>query len=101
MLVWIKSSKVFLKIQEGTGDNLSDKDIADGMTSYFLWATFSPESIDVDDALDMIHLDGGMMMFKNRPSSLESLSECYAAAFNKPYDETDTIILIQEDNATG
>ena len=36
ILAWIKSRQVFLKIQEGTGDNLSEEDIASGMTDYVL-----------------------------------------------------------------
>ena len=96
VLAWIKSRQVFLKIQEGIGENLSEKDIADGMADYVLWSTFCPESIDIDEVLDMNHLDGGMMTFKAKASALESLPECYAAAFDRPYDRTDVIVLLQE-----
>ena len=96
VLAWVKSRRVFLKIQEGTGDNLSEEDVANGMTDYVLWSTFCPESIDIDEVLDMNHLDGGMMTFKTKTSSVESLPECYAAAFDRPYDKTDVIVLLQE-----
>ena len=96
VLAWVKSRRVFLKIQEGTGDNLSEEDVANSMTDYVLWSTFCPESIDIDEVLDMNHLDGGMMTFKAKVSAVESLPECYAAAFDRPYDKTDVIVLLQE-----
>ena len=94
VLVWVISRQVFLKVQEGTGDNLSEEDVADGMNDYVLWSTFRPECIDVDDVLPMNHLDGGMITFKARTSAFESLPECYASAFDKPYDETDVVVLL-------
>lgn len=96
VLAWVISQQVFLKIQEGTGDNLSREDIANGMTDYALWSTFRPECIDMDDELPMNHLDGGMIMFKARTSAFESLRECYASAFDKPYDKRDVIVLLHE-----
>ena len=94
ILAWVKSRHAFLKLQEGTGDNLSEQDVANGMTDYVLWSTFCPECIDVDEELEMKHLDGGMMMFKARTSAIESLPECYVSAFDKPYDKTDVMILL-------
>ena len=98
VLAWIKSRKLFLKIQEGVGENISEDDVADGMTDYVLWSTFGPESIDMDEVLAMNHIDGGMMMFKVRTSAIESLPECYASAFDKPYVKTDVIVLLNDED---
>jgi hypothetical protein len=94
LLAWIKSQKVFLKIQEGTGDNLSAEDVADGMTDYVLWSVFRPADLDLDETLDMQLVDSGMLMFKVLTMARESLPECYVAAFDRPYDETDVNLLL-------
>ena len=65
------------------------------MKDYVLWSTFRPESIDVDDDLTLELLDGGVLMFKSIASATESLPDCYATAFGKPYDESDVIVLLQ------
>ena len=98
LLAWIKSQKVFLKIQEGTGDNLSAEDVADGMTDYVLWSVFRPADLDLDETLEMSLVDGGMLMFKSPTTPLESLPECYAAAFDRPYDEIDVTLLLQKED---
>ena len=98
ILAWIKSRKAFLKIQEGTGDNLSEEDIDDGMTSYVLWSVFCAECIDLDETLDMDLVSSGMLMFEVRTSAIDSLPGCYAMAFDKAYDESDVIILLQEED---
>ena len=96
ILAWVKSRRVFLKIQEGTGDNLSEEDIANGMTDYVLWNVFRPECIDIDETLDMSLIDSGMMMFKTEVSAVEALPECYAAAFDSAYDAEEVIVLLEE-----
>ena len=96
ILVWVKSKEVFLKIQEGTGDALTPDDMKNGMKDYVLWSTFRPECLDVDDTLDMKLMDGGMLMFKSETSVFEALPECYATAFDKPYAESDVVVLLQE-----
>ena len=96
ILAWVKSRGVFLKIQEGTGDNLSEEDIDSGMTDYVLWSVFRPDCIDIDETLDMNLIDSGMMMFKSAISAVESLPECYAAAFDRSYDAKDVIVLLKE-----
>ena len=98
LLSWVKSRKVFLKIQGGTGDNLSAVDVADGMTDYVLWSTFQPDALDLDETLEMSLVDGGMLMFKSPTTPLESLPECYAAAFDRPYDEIDVTLLLQKED---
>ena len=53
ILAWLKSKKTFLKVQSGTGDNLLKEDIREGYVDYYLWSTFRPDCIDIDDELDM------------------------------------------------
>ena len=96
ILAWARSRHVFLKIQEGIGDNLSEEDIANGMTDYVLWNMFRPDGIDIDGTLDMNLIDSGMMMFKSEVSAVEALPECYAAAFNRAHDAEDVIVLLEE-----
>jgi len=57
----------FLKIQPGTGDNLSPKDIAEGYTDYVIWNRFRPGSLDIDGELEMECLDSGMVLLKMDP----------------------------------
>lgn len=96
ILVWVKSKEVFLKIQEGAGDALTPDDMKNGMKDYVLWSTFHPECLDVDDTLDMKLEDGGVLMFKSETSAVEALNECYAMAFDKPYEESDIVVLLKE-----
>ncbi len=96
ILTWVKSRQVFLKIQEGAGDALEQEDMDAGMVDYVLWSTFRPDCIDVDETLDMELQDSGMLMFKNLISALESLPDCYDTAFDKPYDDSDVIVLVDE-----
>lgn len=98
LLAWIKSRKVFLKIQKGTGDNLSAEDVADGMVDYVLWSMFRPDALGLDETLEMSLVDGGMLMFKSPTTPLESLPECYVAAFDDPYDKSDVSLLLQEED---
>lgn len=96
VLAWIKSKKVFLKIQPGTGDNLLAEDIRNGFVDYFLWSTFRPECLDIDGELDMECLDSGMVMFKESPDTTAALKACYNQAFGEEYEEGDAVVLMEE-----
>jgi hypothetical protein len=98
LLAWVKSKKQFLKIQEGTGDNLSREDIAQGMKDYVLWSTFRPESIDVDQELEMELLGGGELMLKELATVDASIPDCYEQAFNASYDCNDIVVLMHDDD---
>lgn len=96
LLAWVKSEKVFLKIQPGTGDNLLREDIRAGCVDYYLWSTFRPECIDIDGELDMDCLDSGMFLFKESPGAKAALQSCYKEALGKEYDESDVVVLLEE-----
>lgn len=101
LLAFIKSKKVFLKIQEGTGDggNLMREDINDGYVDYVLWSTFRPECLDIDQTLDMYNDDSGMVLSKEPITALMSLESCYKDAFYKePYDADDVEILMTDED---
>ena len=55
-------SREFLKIQPGTGDNLSPEDIAAGFTDYVIWNRFKPTCLDIDGELPMECTDSEMVM---------------------------------------
>ena len=96
LLAWVKSEKVFLKIQPGTGDNLLREDIRAGYIDYYLWSTFQPECIDIDGELNMECLDSGIFFFTESPDSKAALQSCYKEAFGKEYDESDVVVLLEE-----
>ena len=98
VLTWVKSKKMFLKIQEGTGDNLTREDIADGTKDYVLWSTFRPEYLDLDEELEMKPLDGGVLMFKELTTVDMSIPGCYEQAFDIPYDCNDIIVLMHDED---
>ena len=52
LLAWVKSRKMFLKIQEGTGDNLLAEDRAEGYVDYVLWSTFRAGELGIDELLE-------------------------------------------------
>ena len=96
VLAWIKSKKVFLKVQAGTGDALSSEDLQEGFVDYVLWSTFEPDVLDFDEELDMNCIDSGMVMSKSERTANDSLLDCYSQAFGTPYNVEDVLVLIEE-----
>lgn len=97
LLAWVNSEKVFLKIQEGTGDNLSPEDIEDGATDYVLWSTFRPESLVIDEELNMELEDSGMILLTRHVPARKAVKRCYLQAFGKRMKEGDVQILVEGD----
>lgn len=98
ILVWVKSKKVFLKIQEGTGDNLQREDRAEGYVDYVLWSTFRPSELGIDSLLEMECVASGMVMDKEYLTGESSLPACYADAFDIPFDKEDVLLLFTDDD---
>ncbi len=96
ILAWVKSRKVFLKIQEGTGDNLSREDIAGGFVDYVLWSTFTPDCLDLDDTLEMNVTDSGMVMFRSPVKATDTVADCFASAFGTNPAPEDILVLMQD-----
>ena len=96
VLAFVKSENVFLKVQGGTGDNLSSEDIADGFVDYVLWSIFRPESLGVDGELNMECFDGGMLMSKGKTTAEQELESCYHEAFGHEAPLGDILLLMAE-----
>ena len=96
VLAWVKSKKMFLKVQEGTGDNLLKEDVAEGYVDYVLWSTFKPECIDLDQTLDMECVDSGMLMGKEPMDSELEIGNSYRDAFGSEPNEGDIEVLLVE-----
>lgn len=97
VLTWIKSRKAFLKIQVGSGDNLSEEDLDEGMVDYVLWSTFRPMDIDTDSELEMRSLDSGMLMDNKPMTARDVIPDCYLQAFNITCDDNDVVVLMEEE----
>lgn len=96
LLAWVKSKQAFLKIQEGTGDNLSQADIDAGMVDYVLWSVFTPECIDLDEELPLEYLRGGMLMDSEPITPQSALPACLKVAFEDAIDLADVLVLLNE-----
>ena len=94
VLLWVRSKKLFLKIQEGTGDALSVEDVANGFSYYVLWSTFRPTELDIDEELEFDCVDSGMMMYKSDVAVGDTIADCYKQAFGNECIDGDVITLI-------
>ena len=98
-VLWVKSQKVFLRVQAGAySDLLPDEPGADA-ADYCLWSVHQLDDLwrQVGDLeLDMNCLKGGMTYCAERPDKKTTLQSCYKEAFGKEYDESDTIVLLEE-----
>lgn len=92
LLAWERQRKVFLKIQEGTGDNLLHEDRAAGYVDYVLWSTFEADDLDLDGELTMNCIDGGMVMTREPTTAAESLTACCRDAFGDSPCDIDILI---------
>lgn len=107
VLTWIPSKKMFLKVQEGTGDNLSAEDVSAGFVDYVLWSTFRPDDIGADDQLDMECCDGGMLCFKEElPQDKDAfvaaiIPEVLSAAFGMSCVKGEAQVLLTSEDYEG
>lgn len=81
-LYFIPQRSEFLKIQPGTGDNLSPEDLAAGFTDYVIWNRFRAECLDIDGELPMECIDSGMVMLKGGESAI--LKQILEFAYGSP-----------------
>ena len=84
VLAWVKSKRQFIKIQEGTGDNLTHEDRANGFVDYVLWSTFTPDELDLDEELTLTCVDSGMVLARSPTTARKSLQDCLADAYGLP-----------------
>ena len=99
-VAWIKSKKLLLKVQEGTGDNLLHEDIQRGYVDYVLWSTFRPDYLDVDEELTFSCIESGMALYKHELTVdtfiQDSLPDAYEQAVERPYLASDCELLWTE-----
>jgi len=95
LLTYVKARKTFIKIQEGTGDNLLHEDLEAGYVDYVLWSTFVPEDLELDQTLDMELIDSGMVMDKEPLTCQSALPACLRDAFGAPLPEGDVVVLCE------
>ena len=84
-----------MKIQDGTGDNLSREDLGNGFTGYFLWSTFSPGELDIDETMAPELKDSGMLLYRKVLSSGSALQGCYEQAICERFNDEDVILLME------
>lgn len=65
MLIITKDTEKLITIQEGTGDNLTNEDIADGYTDYVMTSIYHV------DGEDIVLEDSGQMLSKTPIADLE------------------------------
>ena len=101
-VAWIKSKKLLLKVQEGTGDNLLHEDIQRGYVDYVLWSTFQPDYLDIDEELTFSCIDSGMALYKQElivdTFIQDTLPAAYEQAVEKPYLASDCELLWTEND---
>jgi len=90
-LYFIPSRGEFLKIQPGTGDNLSPEDIAEGYTDYVIWNRFRPECLDIDGELPMECVDSGIVLLKGDPGSVPGMTTKVEAGMNPTFPIHDVL----------
>ena len=92
LLAYVKSRKTFIKVQEGTGDNLLVEDLEAGYVDYVLWSTFVPEDLEIDQTLDMELVDSGMVMDKVPLTCSAALPACLRDAFDDIPADVDILV---------
>ena len=101
LLTFANKQKTFLKIQQGSGDGLSYEDITEGYGYYVLWSTFRPNSLCIDEELEMELIDGGMQLYREEHTCEDALPDCYKQAFQEKYSRNAVTILMSEAEQMG
>lgn len=93
IMVYIPELKIFLFVAEGSGDNLSVKDIENGSVDYSYIETYNYEN------RELVEVDGGIQLlpksFKEMyPDIKDCLNDAMEFMFNSIYD----YIIIERDD---
>ena len=91
LVIFVPSQGEFVKIEEGTGDNLLKEDRADGYVDYLNYDRYSPADLGVSEE----NIDGGMLMLREYVSSkYKSLIEAVPDILGEAYSERDLSFIV-------
>lgn len=98
LLLWSSRHKRLLKIQKGTGDNLTDEDVEAGYVDYVLYSVFKFGDIGLDGELELeLESDGQMMTTAEVTNLKDEVPAVYGMAFDAAEWNNDDLILLKKD----
>lgn len=79
IFIYVKTKKQIIRIDEGSGDNLTDDDIAQGYVDYIYYEVYNVQQ-------DLPEVDGGMIMLTEWfQEKFESTKEAIPAVLDMAY----------------
>ena len=89
IFIYVKTKKQIIRIDEGSGDNLTDDDIAQGYVDYIYYEVYNVQQ-------DLPEVDGGMIMLTEWfQEKFESTKEAIPAVLDMTYgDESIEYIML-------
>ena len=79
IFIYVQTRKQIIRIDEGSGDNLTDDDIAQGYIDYIYYEVYNVEQ-------DLPEVDGGMIMLKELfQEKFKSTKEAIPAVLDMAY----------------
>ena len=89
IFIYVKTKKQIIRIDEGSGDNLTDDDIAQGYVDYIYYEVYNVQQ-------DLPEVDGGTIMLTEWfPEKFESTKEAIPAVLDMAYgDESIEYIML-------
>ena len=81
IFIYVKTKKQIIRIDEGSGDNLTDDDIAQGYVDYIYYEVYNVQQ-------DLPEVDGGMIMLTEWfQEKFESTKEAIPAVLDMAYGD--------------
>lgn len=89
IFIYVKTKKQIIRIDEGSGDNLTDDDIAQGYVDYIYYEVYNVQQ-------DLPEVDGGMIMLTEWfQEKFESTKEAIPSVLDMAYgDESIEYIML-------
>ena len=79
--IYVPGEQQIIRISEGSGDNLSEEDVAEGYVDYIYYEQYSRE-------IDFPEVDGGMIMLTELfQDKYESTKECIPAVLDMAFGD--------------
>ena len=81
IFIYVQTRKQIIRIDEGSGDNLTDDDIAQGYVDYIYYEVYNVQQ-------DLPEVDGGMIMLKELfQEKFKSTKEAIPAVLDMAYGD--------------